>query len=183
MMKRIALALALLAVSLLLLNAGCYTVLQHPTGGSVVQEGSYYRTCADCHADATYYHPYGRSYSRYGRSHRRWNSYNGSPWWYDDYWQWDPYDDHDYDHDYDAPEVETGTRHLWSSGGWPTRGWGSSTGSTRAPASEPIERDDKKKMEMKEKTKEKEKLKETEKEIEKEKEKRSPWKKPTGRRG
>ena len=181
MMRRIALGLALLAVSLLLLNAGCYTVLQHPTGSSVVQEGSYYRTCGDCHADAAYYHPYGRSYShpyyRYGRSHQRWGSYYGSPWWYDDYWQWDPYDDHDYD--YEGPEVETGTRHLWSSGGWATRGWGSSTRSTPAPAREPTKNDNKKKTEVKEKMEEKENPKETEKE----KEKRSPWKKPTGRRG
>ena len=179
MMKRIALVLAFLAASLLLLNTGCYTVLQHPTGSSVVQEGSYYRTCADCHADADYYHPYGHPYYSYGRSHRRWNSYYGSPWWYDDYWQWDPYDHHDYDDDYDPPDVETGTRHLWGSSGWPTRGWGSSTRSTPAPAREPTKKDDKKKTEVKEKTKEEEKPKETEKE----KEKRSPWKKPTGRRG
>jgi hypothetical protein len=181
MMKRIALALALLAVSLLLLNVGCYTVLRHPTGSSVVQEGSHYRTCADCHADAGYYHPYGRSYGHpYYRSHNRWGSYYGSPWWYDDYWWWDDHDyDHDHDDDYEGPEVETGTRHLWSSGGWPTRGWGPGTGSTRAPASEPTQKNDKKKIEVKEKMEEKEKPKETEEE----KEKRSPWNKPTGRRG
>ncbi len=175
MMRRIALGLALLAVSLLLLNVGCYTVLQHPTGSSVVQEGSYYRTCADCHADAAYYHPYGSSYNhpyyRYGRSHHRWGSYYGSPWWYDDYWQWDPYDDHDYDHE--APDVETGTRHLWSSGGWASSGWGftkpgsgttSPTPSTNVPSKKDDKKEDKKKDEKKDEKKEKDE--------------RNLWKKP-----
>ena len=94
MMKRIALALALLAVSLLVLNAGCYTVLQHPTGGSVVQQDTYYRSCADCHADAAYYHPYSHPYYS---SHYRWGGYYGDPWWYDDYYWYDPCYDYDDD--------------------------------------------------------------------------------------
>lgn len=103
--------------------SGCYTVLRHPTGESVVYEGSYYKTCADCHSDASYYHPY---YS-YGRSHYRWSDYYGYPWWYDDYWWWDPY--HDGAHE-DGPEVEQGTGHLWGSGGWPSGGWGFTSPST-----------------------------------------------------
>ncbi len=202
-MKRIALALALVAVSLLLLNAGCYTVLQHPTGSSVVQEGSYYRTCADCHADAAYYHPYGRSYSRYGRSHYRWNDYYGYPWWYDDYWWWDDHDYDDHDNDYDGPDVETGTRHLWGTGGWPSSGWGftppgSGTRPPLRPSGEAIRRDEQgepkqkekpkdlrpEQLKEKEKPKEKEKdlrpeqLKEKEKKEEPEKERRQPPKNP-----
>jgi len=153
-MKRIALAVALLTVSLLLLNAGCYTVLKHPTGSSVVQEGTNYRSCSDCHADAAYYHPYGHPYYSYGSSHYGWGSYYGAPWWYDDYWWWDP----GYDHE--PPRVETGTRHLWSSGGWAPGGWGfskSGSGTRRPPppATPPVKKDnkndDKKKDEQKEK--------------------------------
>ena len=173
MMKRMAHAVVLFAVSLLVLSAGCYTVLQHPTGSSVVQEGSYYRSCADCHADAAYYHPYSHPYYSYGRSHSRWGSYYGSPWWYNDYWAWDPYyDHHHHDHDYEGPEVETGTRHLWSSGGWASSGWGfsrpgSGTGRATAPANVPSKKDnDKKKDEKKDEEKEKEK------------EERNLWKKP-----
>ncbi|MFH1690147.1 MAG: hypothetical protein ABIE42_07905 [Candidatus Eisenbacteria bacterium] len=172
-MKRTAQAGALLVVSLLLLNTGCYTVLQHPTGSSVAHEGSAYRSCADCHADAAYYHPYSHPYYSYGRSHNRWGSYYGSPWWHNDHWQWDQYDyDHDYDHDYDAPEVETGTRHLWSPGGWASSGWGFAkpgSGTSRAtpPANLSSKKDDKK-----------DDKKDEEKDEEKEKDERNLWKKP-----
>jgi hypothetical protein len=173
-MRRISYAVALLAVSLLLLNAGCYTVLQHPTGSSVVQQGTYYRSCADCHADAAYYHPYSQPYYS---SHDRWGGYYGSYWWYDDYYWYDPY--YDYDDDYIGPKVETDTRHLWGSSGWASGGWGFTkrgSGSSRAapPASQPSQKNDKKKTETKEKTKEKEKPKEKEKE--KEKDERDLWK-------
>lgn len=112
--------------------SGCYTVLRHPTGESVVYEGAYYKTCADCHADATYYHPY----YTYGRSHYRWRDYYGYPWWYDDYW-WYPYDDGDYE---EGPEVKRGTGHLWGSGGWPSGGWGlrsPSSGESSDPPAQP----------------------------------------------
>ena len=167
MMKRTSYVVALLAVSLLLLTAGCYTVLRHPTGSVVAHEGSQYRTCADCHADAAYYHPYSRPYYGHGRSQYGsqygWSGYYGSPWWYNDHWWWDPYDDHDYDHDYDGPEVETGTRHLWSSDGWASGGWGFTKpgGSVRRSTPPPApprnddgqkEEDNKKKDEKKEET-------------------------------
>jgi hypothetical protein len=179
-MRRISYALAILAVSLLLLNGGCYTVLKHPTGSSVVQEDTYYRSCADCHADAAYYHPYSQPYYS---SHYGWGSYYGSPWWYDDYYWYDPcYDPcYDYDDDYIGPKVETDTRHLWGSSGWASGGWGftkpgSGTSSTPPPASQPSQKSDKKKTKAKEKEKEKEKPKEKEKE--KPKDERDLWKKP-----
>ena len=177
-MGRTSNALALLAVLLLLLSAGCYTVLQHPTGSSIASEDTYYRSCADCHADAAYYHPFGHPYYTYGRSHYRWGSYYGSPWWYDNYWWWDDHHDHDYDHEYDGPEIETGTRHLWGAGGWPSSGWGFSppgTGDGTAP-SRPVEPPDPPKLKKEERRPEKQKQKppkpvdlrpETEKEKEK----------------
>ena len=174
-MKRMAHAVVLLTVFLLLLNAGCYTVLQHPTGGNVVQESTHYQTCGDCHADAAYYHPYSQPYYS---SHYNWGGYYGSPWWYDDYWCWDPgYDDGDYD--YVGPRVQTGTRHLWSTGGWVFGTSGSSTRSSPPPASQPSQKSEKKKSEAKEKTKEKEK----EKEKKKDNDERDLWKKPTRSRG
>jgi hypothetical protein len=105
--------------------SGCYTVLRHPTGESVTYDDTYhYKTCADCHADASFYHPY----YTYGRSHYRWRDYYGYPWWYDDYWWWYPYD---YGYDEEGPEVKRGAGHLWGSGGWPSGGWG-----FRSPQSE-----------------------------------------------
>ena len=109
----------------LLLSAGCYTVLRHPVSQSVTQEDTYYRSCADCHADAAYYHPY----YNYGGSHSRWRSYYGYPWWYDDYWSWYPHEETG-----EPREVEHGERHLWGSRGWPSGGWGfSKPGSTAPP--------------------------------------------------
>lgn len=160
-MKRLLTAVSLLAVSVALLSAGCYTVIKHPTGGDIVQEGSYYRSCADCHADAPFYHPYGRPYYRYGRSAYGWGDYYGYPWWYDDYWWWDPYD-HDGNDD-GGPDVEKGTRHLWSPGGWASGGWGflkPPSPDVKAPGSGGEQKDgDKngKKDEDKEKKKEEEK--------------------------
>ncbi|MBD3348352.1 MAG: hypothetical protein GF400_04035 [Candidatus Eisenbacteria bacterium] len=116
-MKRLGTAAAVLLVILGLAASGCYTVLRHPTGPDVAYRGSYVKTCADCHAESEFYHPY----YRYGRSHSYWGGYYGSPWWYDDYWWWD------YPHGDDGgepPEIERGERHLWSPGGWPTKGWG-----------------------------------------------------------
>lgn len=129
--------LLLVAVAALLVSlAGCYTVLRHPTGSEVTADSGHssygYRSCADCHADAAYYHPY----YRYGSSHYRWNGYYGSPWWYDDWWWYGDHYDDDYDYDGEpGPEPETGTRHLWGAGGWPTKGWG--FGSSDAPESGP----------------------------------------------
>jgi len=164
-MKRTSYVVALLAVSLLLLTTGCYTVMRHPTGDTVAHEGSQYRSCADCHADAAYYHPYSHPYNTYGYSQYGWSGYYGSPWWYNDYWWWD---DH-YDHDYDAPPVETGTRHLWSSDGWASGVWGftkpGASVRTPSPPPPPKKKDDGKKEDGK-------------KEAEKKDETRDLWKKP-----
>jgi hypothetical protein len=152
MMRRPAFVLLTSAVLLLLLvSAGCYTVIKHPTGSNVVQHDSFYRSCADCHADASYYHPYGHPYYSYGRSHYGWSGYYGYPWWYDDYWWWDYGDS---DSGGDAPPVETGKRHLWSSDGWASGGWGfrkPPTGETASPppAPEAEKKDDEKKQDEK----------------------------------
>ena len=176
-MRRLSYALAILAVSLLLLNAGCYTVLKHPTGSRVVQYDTYYKSCADCHADAAYYHPYSQPYYS---SHYGWGSYYGSPWWCDDYYWYDPC--YDYDDDYIGPKVETDTRHLWGSSGWASGGWGFTKPGSGSSVAPPPRQPGQKKTEPKEKTKvkEKEKPKEKEKENEKEKPKdeRDLWKKP-----
>jgi hypothetical protein len=122
---------AFVAVALLLaflLSAGCYTVLRHPVAESVTQGDTYYRSCADCHADAAYYHPY---YS-YGSSHSRWSSYYGYPWWYDDYWWWYPHEETG-----EPRDVERGERHLWGSGGWASGGWGFSKRVSTTPAPPP----------------------------------------------
>ncbi|MFH1503013.1 MAG: hypothetical protein ABIG03_08210 [Candidatus Eisenbacteria bacterium] len=124
-MRRLRILVGVLLVLAVLAVTGCYTVLRHPTGTDVVQHDSYYRSCADCHADAQFYHPY---YS-YGRSHNRWNNYYGHPWWYDDYWWWDH---HDGDGG-DPVEIEKGDRHLWGSGGWASGGWGFTKPSGTSP--------------------------------------------------
>ena len=114
----------------LILCAGCYTVLRHPVAESVTQRGAYYKSCADCHADAAYYHPY----YNYGVSHLRWRDYYGYPWWYDDYWWWDGHDEPG-----DPRDVERGERHLWSPGGWASGGWGFIKGGDTPPPARPPE--------------------------------------------
>lgn len=170
-MKRTAQAVALLAVSLVVLSAGCYTVLRHPTGSSIVQEGAYYRSCADCHADAAFYHPYGHRYYTYGGSHYRWRDYYGWPWWQYDYW-WDDWDHHDSDYDYDGPEIETGRRHLWSSDGWASGGWGFTKPESGTRMPPPPSQGSGRKDEQKEEPRKKDEKKE------KEKDERHLWKKP-----
>lgn len=131
-MRRFQLILGALLLIAALAATGCYTVLRHPTGGDVVSEDSYMRTCADCHSDAQFYHPY----YRYGSSQYRWNDYYGYPWWYNDYWWWNGHDDSGSQ----PGNVETGERHLWGSGGWASGGWGftkpatAPTQSTTTPA-------------------------------------------------
>jgi hypothetical protein len=131
-MTRTRILIAVAAAALLVSLAGCYTVLRHPTGSDVTADlahSSYgYRSCSDCHADASYYHPY----YRYGSNSYRWNSYYGSPWWYEQDWWWHG-DDYHGDVGEPGPEPETGVRHLWGAGGWPTKGWG--FGSSTAPES------------------------------------------------
>jgi len=132
-----------IAITMLLVTTGCYTVLRHPAGsgaldGSTYDGSMHYSgvdgSCAGCHAHSDYYHP---SY-RYGASHYRWNDYYGAPWWYYDDWSWNGPDYPDGD-EYDGPEVEQGTRHLWGSSGWATKGWGGNPTPPppRAPSSEP----------------------------------------------
>jgi len=161
-MRRIPYAVALVALFLLLLNAGCYTVLRHPTGSNVVQEDTYYRSCADCHADAAYYHPYSEPYYS---SHDRWGGYYGSYWWYDDYI---------------GPRVETGSRHLWSTGGW---GFGTSGSRTRSPSSSVTSPGQKNDKNAKKKEAEKKDEKKEDKKKEQKEEERNLWKKPTRSRG
>lgn len=128
-MRRLQTLVGMAILLALLLSAGCYTVLRHPAAESVSQEGAYYRSCADCHADAAYYHPY----YNYGGSHSRWRSYYGYPWWHDDYW-WYPSEETG-----EPRDLERGERHLWGSGGWASGGWGFSkpAGTTPAPAVAP----------------------------------------------
>jgi hypothetical protein len=155
-MRRVMVVTVLLAVCVLALGTGCYTVLRHPTGSDIVAEGTYYRSCADCHADASFYHPYGNPYYTYGRSQYGWDDYYGQPWWYDSYW-WDGSDHYhhgDDGYDYDGPQVETGERHLWSPQGWAMQGFGFSRpdqGSNRSPSNPPEQprEQDKKKDEKK----------------------------------
>lgn len=125
-MRRSHLLICIAGIVMLLASAGCYTILRHPAADTVTQQDSYYRSCADCHADAVYYHPY---YS-YGSSHTRWQSYYGYPWWYHDYW-WYPYGDSG-----EPRDVERGERHLWSPGGWASGGWGFTKGSAPPPPPE-----------------------------------------------
>ncbi len=119
-MRRFQLIAGVLLLLAVLMASGCYTVLRHPTGSDIVGSQSYGKSCSDCHADAQFYHPY----YRYGTSYHRWNDYYGSPWWYNDYWWWGHNDGY-HDNEGNPPsDVETGERHLWSSGGWASGGWG-----------------------------------------------------------
>lgn len=141
-----ALALAALTV----VSAGCYTVLRHPTDVVVQDTHAEYRTCADCHDGAAYYHPY----FHYARSHDRWGRYYGDPWWYSDYWYWTP---HGSGSAGEPRDVETGTRHLWGNSGWASDGWGFRT----PPSTATSGRDDGAQQEEPKKEEKQEKKKET----------------------
>ncbi len=141
-MKRRLLVMLGLAISVLLVSSGCYTVIRHPAGSDIIDEsvydGSMYQgvpggSCAGCHAGAQYYHP---SY-QYGASHYGWGNYYGDPWWqYDDWWWSEP--DYPGGATPEGHEVEHGTKHLWGGSGWATKGWGGSPASPppRAPSAE-----------------------------------------------
>jgi hypothetical protein len=131
-MRRMPVTLGILLLISIFATAGCYTVLRHPTGSEIVSGEPYYRSCADCHADAEYYHPYSSYGYGYGYSNSSWRSYYGYPWWYDNYWGWDHQGEHNEGES--NPPVEQGTGHLWGSGGWASGGWGFST---KQPAPEP----------------------------------------------
>lgn len=117
---------------------GCYTMIRHPeidpseSAMHTDQVGD--TSCADCHADADYYHwtsPYYTSfYSDYPST---WGTYYLNPWWHDKYW---------------APgsggsgePVERDGRHAWDRGPGaprvPSVGGSQSTISTGKPAAAP----------------------------------------------
>jgi len=114
-MRKVLWALCAAAILSLLAASGCYTVLSHPAETDVVTGGSYYRSCADCHADATYYHPY----YHYGRSQSGWGDYYGYPWWYSDRWWWHSDDGGEHP----SVPVDTGTPHIWGGGSGGPKGW------------------------------------------------------------
>ena len=125
-MKRLSVPLWTLLILVILVLAGCYTMVKHPTGREVVYEGSYDhgtydQGCIDCHPDAAYYHPY----YGYARSHYWWNGYYGYPWWYYDCWWWYWCDSGGGS----GVPVETGSRHLWQTSGWASGGWAGVKGS------------------------------------------------------
>ena len=109
-MRRIHPVLILLVLALFAAG-GCYTVLHHPQAYESTDGHYADKACADCHADADLYHyteGYGGSwYYTYPPS---WAYYYQSPWWYGDYWYYEP------SHDGPAAPTESG-RHLWNRGG------------------------------------------------------------------
>ena len=90
-------------------GAGCYTLVRHPSVTELTSTEGERKACADCHADAEFYHEtaYGDE-GWYDYYPEPWAGYYEFPWWYNDYW-------------YVAPPVEgplvpteVGGRHAWS---------------------------------------------------------------------
>ena len=103
-MKRTSILLRATVPILLLLLAGCYTVLTHPTDIAVSYEndtGYEYgageaetatmgtSACSDCHFESEwlgyYDHPLIWDYPAYSNN-AWWGDYYGRPWWYDEHW-------------------------------------------------------------------------------------------------
>ncbi|UCF77753.1 MAG: hypothetical protein JSW03_06470 [Candidatus Eiseniibacteriota bacterium] len=145
-------SLVMAAVILALVAGGCYTVLKHPEGVTLMDESYQRKSCMDCHQEAWFYHYDPYWYGTYYPND--WWGYYGRPWWYDDYWYY--YGTGEYE------PVERGRRHMWTvpslrppdnlgiQPGFkpPAPGSGEDTSKKKAPAKEP---EDSKKEESKKK--------------------------------
>jgi hypothetical protein len=78
-----------LAAAICVLAAGCYTMLSHPTVGTMGSVHGEGRNCSDCHTDQDYYyHHYPYYYDSYW-NYSGWWSYYCDPWWWGgNYWYW-----------------------------------------------------------------------------------------------
>jgi hypothetical protein len=84
-------------------------MLRHPQVTDMTSDEGGRKACADCHADAQFYHDvnYGDA-SWYHYYPAQWAAYYEYPWWYNDYWYVGSPDD-----DTIVP-TEVGGRHVWS---------------------------------------------------------------------
>jgi hypothetical protein len=81
-------ALILWTALIMMISAGCYTVLQHPGVEETYSGEDYQADCLGCHPDYHEY-PYGYFYGTYPDywwSSPRWGHYYAYPWWWDYYW-------------------------------------------------------------------------------------------------
>jgi hypothetical protein len=133
MRKHLILQISLIIV--LMIAAGCYTVISHPgeEDGFVDRSGDY----DNYSEDYGYTHFY---YPGYWTVHPRWGRFYATPWWWDYY---DYYETEYYNDDADSPRPAQGERAVSSSGRWEEaatvknpdirRGsWGRNTGSESA---------------------------------------------------
>lgn len=103
-------AKAYVIVSLLILILaipGCFTVLKHPEGVTMVDEYQNRKDCMDCHQETWLYHYDPYWYGSYYPGD--WRYYYGRPWWYEDYWYYTPPGG--------SEPVERGGRHMWTGPG------------------------------------------------------------------
>jgi hypothetical protein len=99
-MKRF-IALLLPSIVIMVALAGCYTILQHPAVDESYSSHDYQQDCVRCHADYHQY-PYGYfygSYPGYWWDNPRWGHYYAYPWWWDNYWYSNDYDQNNNDGD------------------------------------------------------------------------------------
>jgi len=92
---------------LVLFLPGCFTVLKHPEGVTLVDEYQNRKSCMDCHQETWLYHYDPYWYGSYYPGD--WRYYYGRPWWYDDYWYYTPPGQ--------SEPVERGGRHMWTQPG------------------------------------------------------------------
>ncbi|MBN2226753.1 MAG: hypothetical protein JW763_05265 [candidate division Zixibacteria bacterium] len=84
MMLKILLPLGMLMV----MTAGCYTVIMHPVSDEDYTQHDYQQDCLSCHPDYHEY-PYGYFYGNYPDywwDTPRYGHYYAYPWWWDHYW-------------------------------------------------------------------------------------------------
>ncbi len=77
-----------LALAIIILTSGCYTILQHPDSEAHYVAEDYQADCLGCHTEYHEY-PYGYFYGNYPDywwSNPRWGQYYAYPWWWDNYW-------------------------------------------------------------------------------------------------
>ena len=73
---------------LIIMTAGCYTVIMHPVSDEDYTQHDYQQDCLSCHPDYHEY-PYGYFYGDYPDywwDTPRYGRYYAYPWWWDHYW-------------------------------------------------------------------------------------------------
>lgn len=118
-MKHLAKLLSLAICAGAIAGLGCYTMIRHPeTDMTTAGAGSMDRSCADCHADADYYHWVDPYYTQFYRQHpASWGAYYAHPWWHSGQYGYDTGSGDHHPPANDGEQDNSDGRSAWGRGG------------------------------------------------------------------